>query len=118
MPGVLIGQSLAREYMSQVSTASRALNFRSHAIRVWLLSHGAFDEIVERRPAAAGIEFCSGGKKWLLASSAHVRSFLVEVVVLPREGCFGPFMNDDVFFFGGECVQSHSVHSVHCSVFV
>lgn len=101
----LIGRirvSLALEHMSQMPAAVAAHNLRSLHTKcaVCMPCDRAGHGVEEGGPAATRFEFLIGGVEGCLARGAGVDAFAgVVLVVLAREGGFGPLLADDAELF-------------------
>lgn len=110
MPGVLRRQPFTGKDMTQMSAAGSALYFDAMAIWIRQPPDGAFDFLVERGPAAAGVELRIRNVEWRLALSADVRALDEEIVVFAGKWALSPLVHDDVRLFWGELVQpSHDL---------
>src|SRR5206468_2411117 len=89
VPGVLRRELLADEDVAEVSTARGALDLDAVTIRIRYPVDGAFDLLIERRPAAARMELRIRDIQRRLAAPADVRTLDEEVVVRAREWAFG-----------------------------
>ena len=56
MPRVLLGQAFAQEDVAEMTAAIGAFDLDSAAIGIGQARHGAFDLLIERRPAAVRVE--------------------------------------------------------------
>jgi hypothetical protein len=110
VPGVLGGEPFTDEDVAEVTAAARALYFDTIAIRIREPPDGALDLLVERRPAASGVELRIRNVEGRVASSTDVRALDEEIVVFARKWALGPFVHDDTRLFRGELVQrSHNL---------
>ena len=86
---ILLGQPFAHELVAQVAAAVGASDFRAPAVRIEQAPERARVAIVERRPAATGIELALRREQRGVAAPADVGPRLVEIVVFTREGALG-----------------------------
>src|SRR4029077_17681533 len=105
VPGVLRREPFTDEDMAQVSTAGGALDLDAMTIRVRYAIDGALDLLIERRPAAAGVELRIRDVEGRLTASADVRALDEEVVVLTGERALGALVHDHARLRRGELVQ-------------
>src|SRR3954466_10145933 len=85
MARVFRRQPLAEEDVAQVSAAVVALDLDAHAIRVGQTLDRSRHLVVERRPAATGVELVLAAVELSVTAAANVAAGLVEVVVLAGE---------------------------------
>ena len=83
MPGVRRGEPLADEDVAEMSATGGAFDLDAAAIPVRQPPHGALDLLIERWPAATGVELRIGDVERRFASAAGVCALDEEVVVLP-----------------------------------
>lgn len=105
MPGVLGGEQFTDEDMAEMTAAASALYFDAIAIRIRQLPNGALDLLVERRPAAAGMELRTRNVEGRVAPAADISALNEEVVVLAGKWALSPLVHNDPRRFGGELVQ-------------
>ena len=100
MADVFGGKSLSFEHMTQVAAALCTENFDSVAICVGFPSDGAFNLIIERRPAAMSVEFVLRAIQWCIAPFTDiVPAGLKMVGILAGIWDFSAFVQQDVLFF-------------------
>src|SRR5712691_339579 len=93
MPGVRRGEPLADEDMAEVPAACGALDLNTTAVRIGYSPDRPFDLLVERWPAAAGMELWIGDIDGCFAPSAEVSALDKEVVELAGERRLGPLVD-------------------------
>ena len=84
-----------------MTAAIGALDLDPVAVWVGEMLYRAFNLFVEGWPAAMGVELVGRPVELGIALAADIGTGLVEVVIFPGKGPFGPLVLDDVFFFGG-----------------
>lgn len=82
MPGVLGGEHLAVEDVTQVAAAVVAHDLDAKTICIHFAFDGILDFIIERRPSTAAMEFVIGFVEWRVAAFANVCS-VGEIVGVP-----------------------------------
>ena len=102
MPRVPGCEALPFEHMAEVAPAPGALDLDPLSVRVWNSTDGPRDLLVERRPAAVGIELVLRPVERCTAPFALVRPGLGVAFVLSRERGLGPFVEDHSLFRSGE----------------
>ena len=65
-----------RTHVTEVPFALGADNLDPHAVLIGSLLDGAFNSVVESRPAAAAVELRPRVVEWSVAADARVRAFL------------------------------------------
>ena len=85
-------------------------DFGSYTIRVWDLTHGAFNFVVERWPAAATLELVLTCIEACIALPTKIRTFSFIVFVFSCAGPFRPFSENDVLFHIREFVVGHILY--------
>lgn len=112
--GVFRGKPFAFKDVAEVATAVGANDFGAPTIGVGYALDRTGYFIVERRPAAVRFKLTGGMVKRCAALPAHVGSGFFVVGVLAGERPLGAFVEDNVFFFGGEFAVGHDLLKQLC----
>ena len=112
MPHIFFRHTLAFEHVAQMAATIGANDFHPfHAERmVGLADDSARDFIVERRPAAAGIELVGRAVQGRIAAPADVGTRSLVVPVFAGKRPFSAFVGNDLFFFGRQRVPVRMLH--------
>jgi len=114
VPGVFLGKAFAFKDVAEVATAVGANDFSAPPIGICHALDRTGYFIVERRPAAVRFKLTGGMVKRRAALPAHVGSGFFIVGVLAGERPLGAFVEDNVFFFGGEFAVGHDLLKQLC----
>src|SRR5688572_33181218 len=106
--GVRRREPLADEDVAEVPATGGAFDLDPTAVRVRQPSHSTRDLLIERWPAATGVELRIRDVQRRVAPSADVRALDKEVVVLARERPLGALVDDDPGLLARELIhRSH-----------
>ena len=95
MAGVPRRESLALEDVTEMASATSALDLDALSIRVRKAADSPGDLLVEGRPTAAGVKLVLGSVERRFALLAFVCTGRRIVFILSRKGGFGPFVQND-----------------------
>ena len=107
MPRVLLGQTFTGKNMAQMATTLFAQNLDTSAIWIGDFLDRALYFIIKSGPTATTVKLIIRPIKWCVALAAGIEAVFIKLVVLasPRE--LGPFLLDNVCFFGGQFIEFH-----------
>ena len=88
MPSVGGGKALSRKHVTQMAAAAGALDLGSHTVGVRQPVDGSRHLLIEGWPATMSVKLVIGSIKLSIAPPADIHTFLIGVVVLPRERPF------------------------------
>jgi hypothetical protein len=96
MSGVPWGEAFPYEHMAQVAPAPSALDLDSLSVGIGKSAHRPGDLLVERRPAAVGLELVFRTVERSAALLALVDPGFEVAFVLTGERSLGPFVENDL----------------------
>lgn len=105
MSNIFFGHVFTGKHMTQMTVAISAGNFSASTISIWCVGNRAGNFLIKTGPTAMRIEFTVGSIQLSIATAADIGAIFKPIIVFPSARSFRVFMDNDVFFFGGEGVE-------------
>ncbi len=99
----------AEEDMTEMSIAVVTADLGPPAIGISQALHCARKIVVERRPAAARIEFCFGIIERSIATPAEVGTGREETIIFAGKRCFSPLPDNDARLVSCQFIPGHMI---------